>query len=109
MTYIHDMICFSQRKEAKWKKTEVGALIIAPTRELASQISEVLQNFLKNLPQLTYACYIGGSSVQDDLDKFVENGANIIIATPGRLEDLLLHRESSSLPSALKYLVSILH
>lgn len=80
-------------------------MVIAPTRELAAQISEVLQEFLKDLPQLSFCCFIGGSPVQDDLDGFMENGANIIIATPGRLEDLLLHRENSNLPTALKYLV----
>lgn len=90
-----------------WKKSEVGAVIIAPTRELALQISEVLEQFLKNLPQFSFALFIGGTSVQDDLDRFSSSGANIIIATPGRLEDLLLHREGSNLPSALKYLVGV--
>lgn len=47
--------------------------------------------------------------MQEDIAKFADAGANIIIATPGRLEDLLLHRESSTLPLALKYLVCLLN
>jgi len=33
--------------------------------------------------------FIGGNSVQEDIQKFQKNGGNIIIGTPGRLEDLL--------------------
>lgn len=82
-------------------------MIIAPTRELALQISEVLEKLMNGLPEISFALYIGGTSVQEDIEKFNSNGANIIIATPGRLEDLLLHREASNLPAALKYLVSV--
>ncbi|ODM95708.1 ATP-dependent RNA helicase DDX55 [Orchesella cincta] len=104
LAFLVPLLQILLRRDAKWKKSEVGAVIIAPTRELAQQISEVLEHFLRSLPSLSCALYIGGTSVQDDLDKFNESGTNIIIATPGRLEDLLLHREASNLPAALKYL-----
>jgi ATP-dependent RNA helicase DDX55/SPB4 len=52
-------------------KHEIGALILSPTRELASQIGEVLQSFLKNLPELRQQMFIGGSnsSVNNDIEK----------------------------------------
>jgi len=84
----------------------VGALIIAPTRELAIQISEVLNKFLERIPSLTYLLFIGGTSINEDLEKFNSQGANIVIATPGRLEDLMLKREGVKVTASMKYLVS---
>lgn len=82
------------------KKHDVLALIISPTRELASQISEVLGEFLQDSAlhqdskqhQLTQLLFIGGNKVDRDLARFEESGGNILIGTPGRLEDLLLGR-----------------
>ncbi|CAG5132977.1 unnamed protein product, partial [Candidula unifasciata] len=66
----------------------IGAIIMTPTRELAEQISEVVSHFLRFLPQLTSCCFIGGANPQSDIDKFIAHGGHIVIATPGRLEDL---------------------
>ena len=72
-------------------KHQIGALIVSPTRELASQISEVLAEFLKDSDgRLNYQLFIGGNKVEKDIEKFEEHGGNIVIGTPGRLEDLLL-------------------
>jgi len=73
------------------KKHEVGALIISPTRELASQISEVLAEFLADSDSgFTSVLFIGGNKVEKDILKFDEGGCNIVISTPGRFEDLLM-------------------
>ncbi|KAG7280117.1 hypothetical protein CRUP_003744 [Coryphaenoides rupestris] len=64
----------------------VGALVITPTRELALQISEVMEGFLLKFPQ--QILLVGGSNPIEDVEKFKEHGANIVIATPGRLEDM---------------------
>ena len=72
-------------------KHQIGALIISPTRELASQISEVLQEFLKDTDSsLSQQLFIGGNKVDKDVQKYEDTGGNIVIGTPGRLEDLLL-------------------
>lgn len=92
-----------QRRVDKWKPHEVGAIIISPTRELALQISEVLDNFLVYFTKLTKMLAIGGNSVQVDLENFRSKGANILIATPGRLDDLLT-QNNSNLPLAVKSL-----
>ncbi|XP_033126686.1 ATP-dependent RNA helicase DDX55-like isoform X4 [Anneissia japonica] len=82
------------RKEGPLKKMEVGCVILTPTRELAVQINEVLQNFTSNLPQFSQMLIIGGNKPSADLQHLETHGANIIIATPGRFEDLLQRRKS---------------
>lgn len=90
----------------KLKKHEVGGLIISPTRELALQTSRVLAEFLKNIKELTQILLVGGSSVAQDIHKFNNKGGNIIVATPGRLEDVLIRQQTDcNLPTALKSLV----
>ncbi|XP_054075596.1 ATP-dependent RNA helicase DDX55 isoform X3 [Rissa tridactyla] len=76
------------RREEKLKKMQVGAIIITPTRELAIQIDEVLSHFTKHFPKFSQILLIGGRNPMEDVEKFKERGGNIIVATPGRLEDL---------------------
>ncbi|CAH1801905.1 unnamed protein product [Owenia fusiformis] len=76
------------KREEPLKKKDVGAIIITPTRELALQIDGVLSTFTKHTPQFTQILCIGGNNIEADLEKIKENGAHIIIATPGRLEDM---------------------
>lgn len=89
-----------------WKKNEIGAVVISPTRELAQQTSDVLKHFLSRL-DITQILLVGGTSVENDINTFNTTGANIIIATPGRLEDLLIHQKGVNMLGALKSLVSI--
>ncbi|KAF6024295.1 DDX55 [Bugula neritina] len=69
--------------------TLIGALIISPTRELATQISQVLDEFLKSLPQFSRGLFIGGRHIDDDVKLLHSQGCHIMIGTPGRLEELL--------------------
>lgn len=65
----------------------VGALVLAPTRELALQIGKQYEELRgKRLPPA--ALIIGGTSERAQL-RAVRGGARLLIATPGRLEDLL--------------------
>lgn len=79
-----------QNRPEKWKACEVGAIVISPTRELAAQISDVVDKFLQNIPELTQVLIMGGDKckVEEDMKK-LQKGANIIIATPGRLNGIL--------------------
>jgi len=64
----------------------VDTLIIAPTRELAIQIDEALQGFAYFAPVSSIAIYGGNDGFSFDQEKkALTQGANIIIATPGRL------------------------
>lgn len=94
--------------EWPWKPTEVGAIIVSPTRELAAQTSQVLSHFLKH-PQLpfTQRLLVGGNSVDEDVAALQSGGATILICTPGRLVDLLERRGSQvNLSARVKSLVS---
>ncbi|CCH60781.1 hypothetical protein TBLA_0D02800 [Henningerozyma blattae CBS 6284] len=70
------------------------ALILAPTRELAQQCQQEASNILKYIferdPSLNFnsVSVIGGHSIQEQLQD-LRNGADILIATPGRLIDVL--------------------
>uniref|UniRef100_A0A2K6EPU6 ATP-dependent RNA helicase n=1 Tax=Propithecus coquereli TaxID=379532 RepID=A0A2K6EPU6_PROCO len=76
------------RREEKLKKSQVGAIIITPTRELAIQIDEVLAHFTKHFPQFSQILWIGGRNPGEDVERFKQQGGNIVVATPGRLEDM---------------------
>ncbi len=60
-------------------------LILEPTRELAAQVAEAFELLGKN-HKLTVALLIGGVSY-DEQDKKLDRGADVVIATPGRLLD----------------------
>jgi len=64
-----------------------GALIIAPTRELANQVRSELAWLFARTP-LSVAAFTGGSDIRRDL-KILHAGADLVVGTPGRLVDLL--------------------
>lgn len=64
------------------------ALVIAPTRELCLQITSDLENFSKNVKSLNIVAIYGGASITDQIKK-VKRGAHIVVATPGRLMDMM--------------------
>jgi len=64
------------------------ALILAPTRELSVQITSDLENFAKGIGSLNIVTVYGGASISEQIRK-IKRGAQIIVATPGRLIDLL--------------------
>jgi ATP-dependent RNA helicase DeaD len=64
------------------------ALIVAPTRELSVQITSDLERFMLKVKRLNIVTVYGGASISDQIRK-VRQGAQIIVATPGRLIDLL--------------------
>lgn len=77
------------------EESAVQSLILAPTRELCLQIGEELARFSKYLPKIkVVACY-GGAPIGQQIFK-LERGAQVVVATPGRLCDLI-RREAISL------------
>ena len=58
-------------------------------RELAKQVADVLEQLLAPVPQLSFLLLTGGHSLAQDAAAFRERGASIVIATPGRLNELM--------------------
>ncbi len=71
-------------------------LIMVPTRELATQVKEELDPLLKG-KSLTAVAIYGGANIEEQI-KAIKRGTDIIVATPGRMIDLL-EREEISLQS----------
>lgn len=107
---------FVRRRKRSYTKGQVGALVICPTRELAQQVHGVVNDFLalqpgampvgegeegegqeesreaEEEPMISGALLaIGGtkSSPAHDYKRFRDEGADIIIGTPGRVQELL--------------------
>ena len=76
-------------------------LVLAPTRELACQIMEESQRFGRSCGARTICCY-GGSNKFPQIAAF-ERGIEVVIATPGRLNDLLEMKKADL--SRVKFLV----
>ena len=72
--------------EAEMQKPQ--ALILAPTRELCLQIADDLRDFAKYMDDIHIEAVYGGASIEQQI-RALRKGAQIIVATPGRLIDLM--------------------
>ena len=70
------------------KKRHPQAVILSPTRELCLQIAEDLADFSKYLPDVNVLPVYGGSSIESQI-RSLRKGVQVIVATPGRLLDLI--------------------
>ena len=78
------------------------AVILSPTRELCIQISDDMEGFSKHLPNLTILPVYGGANIEPQI-RALKAGVDIIVATPGRLVDLM-KRGAANL-SQIQYVV----
>ena len=76
-----------EKMMAQEKHRHVSILILVPTRELAMQVHEVYES-LRGRKEAPAALVMGGTSEQRQIQA-IRTGANIVVATPGRLEDYL--------------------
>ncbi|KAK4401070.1 Eukaryotic initiation factor 4A-3 [Sesamum angolense] len=72
------------------KSSEVQALILSPTRELAAQTEKVILAIGDYINVQAHAC-IGGKSVGEDIRK-LEHGVHVVSGTPGRVCDMIKRR-----------------
>ena len=82
-----------QRTDARVRQTQ--ALILSPTRELCLQIADDLKDFSKYVSGINIVPVYGGTSIENQI-RALKHGAQIIVATPGRLIDLM-HRGAAKL------------
>lgn len=83
------------------RRRAIGALIVAPTRELVVQIQENIRAYARHLP-LTIATIFGGVSERPQIEA-LRSGVDLVVATPGRLIDLMGQRQTNF--SSLEFLV----
>jgi len=74
-------------KEGKVGSNAIRCLVLAPTRELAEQVHASFRQYGEHLPVSTYAAY-GGVSINPQMMR-LRRGVDILVATPGRLLDLV--------------------
>lgn len=75
-----------QKIDIKSRTTQ--GLILSPTRELCLQITQELKNYSKHMKGLNVVAIYGGASITDQA-KAVKKGAQILVATPGRMQDMI--------------------
>ncbi|OIQ27202.1 MAG: DEAD/DEAH box helicase [Alphaproteobacteria bacterium MedPE-SWcel] len=83
---VAQMLEYGQKPAAK----TVRGLILAPTRELANQIAETLKGLTDGTPLKT-GLVVGGVSINPQIAR-IARGTDILVATPGRLLDILDRR-----------------
>jgi len=71
--------------------SNVQAIILSPTRELAVQIGNNIKDFCKYLKDLRVTTVYGGSSMEDQI-RSLKRGSQIVVGTPGRTVDLINRR-----------------
>jgi ATP-dependent RNA helicase DeaD len=71
---------------------EIQALILSPTRELCNQIAADFRDFSRHLPALRTVPVYGGASIEAQIREVVR-GPQVLVATPGRLLDLIRRKK----------------
>ncbi len=69
-------------------KRQTQALILCPTRELCVQVAKDLESFARYVKGMKILAVYGGTSIMDQI-RTLRSGVQIIVATPGRLNDLI--------------------
>ena len=78
-------------QEIRINETRPQAVILCPTRELCLQIADDLNDYSKYMDGLKVLPVYGGSSIESQI-KTLRRGVHVIVATPGRLIDLIKRR-----------------
>ena len=79
-------------------RKEVQAVVLCPTRELCLQVCGDLRSFAKYMRGVQIAAVYGGASISGQM-RALKMGSHVLVATPGRLHDLL-RREAADLSNA---------
>ncbi|KAF8067705.1 P-loop containing nucleoside triphosphate hydrolase protein [Lyophyllum atratum] len=77
------------RAKTVFARETVGALIISPTRELASQIAKEALRLTSHLDGFGVRLFVGGEGKRNQMREWTSGRRDIVVATPGRLRDVL--------------------
>ncbi|CAF5128437.1 unnamed protein product [Rotaria magnacalcarata] len=95
---ILEMLLKKYSNETRFDKHHIHSLIISPTRELAQQTFDITNEFIRSFNGLNhFSCilFVGGTKHDHDIEQYQNNGGTIVIATPGRFEELLKTKTNS--------------
>jgi ATP-dependent RNA helicase RhlE len=88
-SYVLPILCNLMGK-TEAENRHVNVLVLVPTRELAGQVADVFRSFSTNLPESVRTVSVfGGVSINPQMKSL--RGVNILVATPGRLIELIEH------------------
>ncbi|CAH8631045.1 unnamed protein product [Heterobilharzia americana] len=103
LAFVVPMLEILLKRNRPWQTYEIGALILSPTCELAVQIYEIVLHFIKFInmkskedSNFSTLVFTGGgrssgpTTKLQDFGAFKEKGSTVLVATPGRLTDLIL-------------------
>ena len=82
---------FPLLQRIKTKDFHTQGLVLSPTRELCMQITNELHQYGKSIPKLNIVAVYGGANISEQAKK-IKRGAQVIVATPGRLKDMINRR-----------------
>ncbi|XP_008808033.2 DEAD-box ATP-dependent RNA helicase 18-like [Phoenix dactylifera] len=89
LAFIVPFVEILRRGPSPPKSHQVIGMIISPTRELSSQIYHVAQPFFSTMPNVKSMLLVGGVDIKTDIWKLEDEGANILVGTPGKLHDVM--------------------
>ncbi|CAO2174722.1 unnamed protein product [Urochloa humidicola] len=95
LAFIVPVVEILRRRSSRPKSHEVLAVIVSPTRELSSQIYNVAQPFIATLKGISSMLLVGGLDIKAELKRVEEEGANILVGTPGKLYDIMQRDDAS--------------
>ena len=78
-----------RRRDDALRPQQVGAIIVEPTRELAMQVQTVAKQLGGALPGIQVVLMVGGTDIHANVAAYRATGGQVVIGTPGRLNDLM--------------------
>jgi ATP-dependent RNA helicase RhlE len=91
-----DALCRTKGAGKSSDTRQVQCLVLVPTRELATQVGEALRGLANRLPVgLQIQMVFGGVSINPQMQRLARSGVDVLVATPGRLLDLVAQRAVS--------------
>lgn len=85
---------------------EISCIVIAPTRELVYQIAQEFKRFTRYMPDVETVALYGGISKQENISTLKDKKPRIVVATPGRLKDLMKDKQSYFDTSKVRFFVT---
>lgn len=100
LSFVIPIIEILSKRTPALQKSDVGAIIILPTRELAGQVKSVVDHFTKRA-KFSSVLLVGGRGTNKDIQQIEKNGCNIVIATCGRLYEVMTVASSAAKGAAV--------